>query len=107
MKKVTILDYNAGNLFSVHEAAKQTGLSVKVSSSALDIENTDGLIIPGVGAFKEAMKSLEKLNLINPIKNYISSGRPFMGICLGMQLLFNKKVMNLEKLRAWAPYRWK
>jgi glutamine amidotransferase len=87
-KKILIIDYKLGNLFSVNQALTNIGLDVKITSEASEIESADAIVLPGVGAFSDAMKNLEELNLINPIKRFIDSGKPFLGICLGLQLLF-------------------
>jgi len=88
--KVVIIDYNLGNLFSVKQACDIVGINSKISSNKLDIEEADALILPGVGAFIEAMNNLEKLDLVNPIKAAVKKGKPFFGICLGLQLVFTK-----------------
>ncbi|WP_339606911.1 imidazole glycerol phosphate synthase subunit HisH [uncultured Roseivirga sp.] len=88
-KKVVIVDYQLGNLFSVQHACKKIGIMAEVSSDVKVINEADALILPGVGAFGDAMKNVLELNLIEPIKNAIASGKPFFGICLGMQLLFD------------------
>ena len=90
MKKVSIIDYDGGNLFSVVQACKSIGLDATITSDCNEILNSHGLILPGVGSFPYAMKMLKKKNLINPIKDFISSNKPFMGICLGFQLLFSQ-----------------
>lgn len=86
---VTVIDYGVGNLLSVSRAFEYCGAKVNISSHPLEIENSERLILPGVGAFKDAMCSLEKRDLIEPIKEFVSTGRPFLGICLGMQMLFD------------------
>lgn len=90
MKKVVIIDYNLGNLFSVKQACDTVGIDSKISSLKEDILNADALILPGVGAFIEAMQNLKQLGLISPIVEIVNSGKPFFGICLGMQLIFSK-----------------
>jgi len=90
MKKVSIIDYEGGNLFSVIQACKSIGLDATLTSDYNKILKSDGLILPGVGSFPYAMNILKKKNLINPIKDFISSNKPFMGICLGFQLLFSR-----------------
>lgn len=90
LKKIVIVDYNLGNLFSVNQALTNIGLNVKISSKAEDIGSADAIVLPGVGAFSDAMNSLQGLNLINPLKEFASSGKPFLGICLGLQLLFSE-----------------
>lgn len=90
MKKIVIIDYQVGNLFSVKQACEKIGLNPIVSSDRDDIFSADALILPGVGAFSEAMKNLKELDLIDPIRNSIYIGKPYFGICLGLQLLFSK-----------------
>jgi len=89
-KKIVIIDYNLGNLFSVNQALTNIGLNVTISSDVTQINNADAVVLPGVGAFGDAMKNLNNMNLVSPIKNSIESGKPFLGICLGFQLLFNE-----------------
>jgi glutamine amidotransferase len=89
-KKILILDYGLGNLFSITQACEAIGIDVIVSKDIIDIKNADAIILPGVGAFGDAMNSLNQNNLIIPIKEFIATGKPFLGICLGMQLLFTK-----------------
>jgi len=88
--KVAIIDYEMGNLFSVKQACEFVGLIPLITCDKNEILNSDALILPGVGAFGDAMQNLKKLNLITPIKEFINKGKPFMGICLGMQLLFSE-----------------
>lgn len=89
-KKILIVDYLLGNLFSVNQALTNIGLNVKITSNADEIESADAIVLPGVGAFSDAMKNLKSLDLINPIRKYVDSGKPFLGICLGLQLLFTE-----------------
>jgi glutamine amidotransferase len=88
-KKIIIIDYQSGNLFSISQALTNVGLNVKISSEADDIATADAIVLPGVGAFGAAMFNLEKMGLVEPIKEFVNSGKPFLGICLGLQLLFN------------------
>lgn len=88
--KVTIIDYQLGNLFSVQQACLYLGFDAEVSSDANRIAKADAIILPGVGAFADAMHNMQKLDLIEPIKDFVSSNKPFMGICLGLQLLFSE-----------------
>jgi glutamine amidotransferase len=76
------------NLFSVSHACSHAGIDAVVTRDPSEILRADGVILPGVGAFGDAMKNLSKLDLIPVIKDAIGSGKPFMGICLGLQLLF-------------------
>jgi imidazole glycerol-phosphate synthase subunit HisH len=89
-KNIIIIDYGLGNLFSVKHACDYFNIQPKISFDKQDIQNADGIILPGVGAFGEAMDNLHKLDLVVPLKEYISSGKPFLGVCLGMQLLFSE-----------------
>jgi len=89
-KKILIIDYKSGNLFSVNQALTNIGLNVSISSNADEIASADAIVLPGVGAFGDAMNNLNKLGLINPIKLAVESGKPFLGICLGLQLLFTE-----------------
>jgi glutamine amidotransferase len=89
-KKVTIIDYRLGNLFSVKQACDTTGINATISSDRKDIENADALILPGVGAFIEAMQNLNDLNIVKPIQDAVKNGIPIFGVCLGLQLLFTR-----------------
>ncbi len=89
-KKVVIIDYALGNTFSVQQALANFGIEAELSDDKKKVENADAIILPGVGAFGEAMNNLEAKELIGPIKSFIERGKPFFGICLGMQLLFNQ-----------------
>lgn len=89
-KKILIIDYKLGNLFSVNQALTNIGLNVSITTNAGEIETADAIVLPGVGAFGDAMNNLQELNLINPIKKFVDSGKPFLGICLGLQLLFSE-----------------
>ena len=98
---ITIIDYGMGNLRSVQKAFEKFCPNVVVSSSAKDILKADKIVLPGVGAFKTAMDELKKRGLIQPIKASIKEGKPFLGICLGLQLLFSeseegKKIKGLD-----------
>lgn len=88
--KVAIIDYQLSNLFSVKHAFDHLGIDSQITSDKSLISDSDAAVIPGVGAFGDAMNNLKKLDLINLIKGFISSGRPFMGVCLGLQLLFTE-----------------
>jgi len=88
--KISIIDYGIGNLFSVLNACEHVGISAKVTNDIKTILDSDGIILPGVGAFSDAMDSLDKLGLIDPIISYSQTGKPLMGVCLGMQLLLTE-----------------
>ena len=88
--KVAIIDYNMGNLFSVKRALAFIGIESIITNNRKEILGSDAAILPGVGAFGEAMKNLKQNNLDLSILDFIDSGKPFMGICLGMQLLLTQ-----------------
>lgn len=90
LKKVVIIDYQLGNLFSVKQACDTVGINAEISSNREDILNADALILPGVGAFIEAMNNLKKFGLDAAIQNKVNGGTPIFGICLGQQLLFTE-----------------
>ena len=90
MSEVIIVDFNLGNLHSVKKACEVCNISARVSSQKSDIKKAKALILPGVGAFGEAMSNLKKLDLINSITDFVESGRPLFGICIGLQLLFSE-----------------
>ena len=86
--RTTVIDYGMGNLYSVRRAVEYCGSSqVTVSSDPDCIESADRLILPGVGAFQDGMRGLEERGLVAAITRYARSGRPLLGICLGMQML--------------------
>lgn len=87
---ITIIDYGMGNLKSVYNALKKVNFDCQISSEVTDIEMADKLILPGVGAFKDAMDNLKNLDLILPIRKKVNDGCPLLGICLGMQMLFDE-----------------
>lgn len=87
---IVIVDYGMGNLRSVEKAFEANGARPKISSLAKDIEKAQKIVVPGVGAFTHAMRELEARKLIEPIKDKVKSGAPYLGICLGLQLLFSR-----------------
>ena len=87
---VAIIDYGVGNLFSLQCSLKKIGVEAVVTSDADVIKNADRIILPGVGAFGDAAKKLRSSGLVELITEEAKSGKPFLGICLGMQLLFEK-----------------
>lgn len=88
-KHVTIVDYGMGNLFSVQRAFEHCGAEVKLSSDPAEIASADRLVLPGVGAFADGMAGLRERGLIEPIREYAAKERPFLGICLGMQMMMD------------------
>lgn len=87
MKKIVIIDYGLGNLRSVRKGLEHAGANVLISSDPEEIKNADGVILPGVGAFRDAMKNVEKLR--STIDDYVASGKPMLGICLGQQMMLS------------------
>jgi len=85
---ISIIDYGVGNLRSVEKAFSFLGFEAVVSSDPKVILSSDAVVLPGVGAFADAMKNLENAGMISVIKETIAQNKPFLGICLGMQLLF-------------------
>lgn len=87
---IAIIDYDAGNLKSVEKALVSLGEEVVVSGDASVIMEADKVILPGVGSFGDAMNNLDHFNLVDTIKSVIAAGKPFLGICLGLHLLFER-----------------
>ncbi len=88
--KVVVIDYGIGNLHSVVKALRHEGGDVTVSSRAADVAGAERLVLPGVGAFADGMAGLRGRDLVEPILELVGRGRPFLGICLGMQLLLGE-----------------
>lgn len=86
---IAIIDYGMGNLYSVHKAFVKLGAETVITSDASVIETAEKVILPGVGAFGDCMKNLNKYKLVDVIQHVIQRGTPFLGICLGLQLLFD------------------
>ena len=86
---VAIIDYGAGNILSVQKALDHIGCENVVTSDREVIMSADGAVLPRVGSFGDAMDNLHKNGLTQAVKNFMSSGRPFLGICLGLQVLFD------------------
>lgn len=89
-RMITIVDYQMGNLRSVQKAIEHAGGEAIVSSDPNEIAAASKLILPGVGAFGDAMEELRRRDLVSPICDFVASNRPFFGICLGLQLLFER-----------------
>ena len=95
---IAIIDYGVGNLFSLQQSLKKIGAKSIITSQKNEIERADRLILPGVGAFGDAAEKLRQSGLDIVIKEQCNSGKPLLGICLGMQLLFNKSFEYGEHL---------
>ncbi len=87
---IAIVDYGMGNLRSLEGGLRRIGCEVLITRDSAKIKESQGLVLPGVGSFRDCMRNLKRNNLIQPILNFIASGRPFLGICLGMQVLFTE-----------------
>lgn len=87
---IAIIDYGMGNLRSVQKAIEVAGARAKVTSNPKDLEKAEKIVFPGVGAFGEAMAELRRRRLADPIAAALGKGKPFLGLCLGLQLLFEK-----------------
>jgi imidazole glycerol-phosphate synthase subunit HisH len=87
---IAIIDYGMGNLRSVQKAFEAVGAEAIVTSDSNKILSANSVVLPGVGAFKECMVNLENLDLIDTVHKSVKSGKPFLGICLGLQLLFSQ-----------------
>jgi len=88
--KTLVVDYGRGNILSVCRAVERCGGSVKLSGDPADLAGAERIILPGVGAFGDCMAQLRGLGFIAPLIDYAASERPFLGICVGMQILFSK-----------------
>jgi imidazole glycerol-phosphate synthase subunit HisH len=127
MTRIAILDYGMGNLRSVEKALERVGAEAEITSNPARVEAADGLILPGVGAFPRAMERVRDTGLDELLAGRIEAGVPVLGICLGMQLLFESSVENeggsglallggvVAPLEAngykvphigWSPVRW-
>ena len=89
-RKVTVIDYGSGNLHSVIKALRESGTEVEVTDQPAAVSAADRLVLPGVGAFGDGMQGLENRGLVPAIHQFIAAGRPFLGICLGMQMLLSE-----------------
>jgi glutamine amidotransferase len=86
---IAIIDYQMGNLRSVQKGFEKVGHRATITSDPAELAKADKVVLPGVGAFADAMAELERRDLVEPIRRAVDSGKPFLGICLGLQLLFD------------------
>ena len=87
---VSIIDYGMGNLRSVQKGFEKIGAQAKIISTPQQVADAEAIVLPGVGAFKNCLENLDSLKLITPVLKSIESGKPFLGICLGLQILFTE-----------------
>ena len=103
---IAIIDYQAGNLRSVQKALEKVGAKATITSSQTDIKKADAVVFPGQGANDSSMRQMRSKKLIEPIKEFIGIGKPFLGVCLGLQLLLNGsdegKEPGLGILEGWV-----
>jgi glutamine amidotransferase len=93
---IAIIDYEMGNLRSVQKAFERVGHAAVITSDAAVLADAEKIVLPGVGAFRDAIFALRQRELVEPIRAAIGSGKPFLGICLGLQLLFDKSYEDGE-----------
>lgn len=101
---IAVIDYGVGNLFSLSSSLAYLGLENKITRSARELDEASHIILPGVGAFGDAMEKLASTGLVPELERQAENGKPLLGICLGMQLLF-EKAMSTASTRALACCR--
>lgn len=87
--RIAVVDYGAGNLVSIEQALGRVGAEVRIATDGDALRAVDGVVVPGVGAAGPAMARLERSGLLGPVRDWIAADRPYLGICLGLQLLFD------------------
>ena len=87
--EIIVVDYDAGNLRSVQRALEAVGQRARVTPDPRDVEHADALVLPGVGSAQDCMRKLSERGLVQPLRDYAASGRPFLGVCVGLQLLYD------------------
>ncbi|MBW4470426.1 MAG: imidazole glycerol phosphate synthase subunit HisH [Stenomitos rutilans HA7619-LM2] len=96
MPTIAVVDYDMGNLHSACKGLEKAGAAPKITDSSLELEQADAIVLPGVGAFDPAVQHLRSRHLEAPLKRAIASGKPFLGICLGLQILFESSEEGKE-----------
>lgn len=96
MATIAVIDYDMGNLHSACKGLENAGATPQITDNPADLERADGIVLPGVGAFDPAVQHLRSRGLVDPIKQAIASGKPFLGICLGLQILFESSEEGQE-----------
>jgi imidazole glycerol-phosphate synthase subunit HisH len=89
-KQIVIIDYGMGNLRSVQKGFEKIGVEAKLTRNKKEIDRASAIVLPGVGAFKDCMENLEKYGLVDHLLRSIEKGKPYLGICLGLQILFSE-----------------
>ncbi|MBW4462222.1 MAG: imidazole glycerol phosphate synthase subunit HisH [Nodosilinea sp. WJT8-NPBG4] len=107
MANIAVIDYDMGNLHSACKGLALAGATPQITDVVADLEAADALVLPGDGAFDPAMRHLREKGLVEPIKAAIASGKPFLGICLGLQLLFDGSDEGVEPGLGIIPGRIK
>ncbi|TVQ42530.1 MAG: imidazole glycerol phosphate synthase subunit HisH [Gloeocapsa sp. DLM2.Bin57] len=97
MVEIAVIDYDMGNLHSACKGLEEAGAKPRITDSSREIAKAAGVVLPGVGAFDPAMQQIRKHNLEKPIKEAIANGKPFLGICLGLQILFEASEEGKEE----------
>jgi glutamine amidotransferase len=87
--EIIVVDYDAGNLRSVQRALEAVGERPRITSNPRDVDQAEALVLPGVGSAQDCMRKLAARGLVEPLRAYAASGRPFLGVCIGLQLLFD------------------
>ncbi len=98
---IAIVDYGMGNLRSAQKGFEKAGHNAVITRDPAVIDSADGVVLPGVGAFKDCIDGLRERGLVDPVKAAAESGRPFLGICVGLQLLFEYSEEG-EVRKGWA-----
>lgn len=96
MPVIAVIDYDMGNLHSACKGLEKAGATTRVTDSARELERADAIVLPGVGAFDPAVQHIRSRHLEQPIKDAIASGKPFLGICLGLQILLDASEEGVE-----------
>ncbi|MUL35858.1 imidazole glycerol phosphate synthase subunit HisH [Gloeocapsopsis dulcis] len=96
MAAIAVIDYDMGNLHSVCKGLEKAGATPKITDSAIELAKADALVLPGVGAFDPTVQHIRSRDLVEPIKDAIASGKPFLGICMGLQVLFDSSEEGKE-----------
>lgn len=96
MSAIAVIDYDMGNLHSVCKGLEKAGATPIITDSAAELKKADALVLPGVGAFDPTVQHIRTRDLVEPIKDAIAGGKPFLGICMGLQVLFDSSEEGVE-----------